>query len=162
MYGDVFTVGIVLTGTLLGNNATVPGNVLNAYSYVIPDNQTVLTRCSTGLGPSGTDDNSAVGGLYFNGSRVSNSLCSSSSRYVQPNPAGIAGVIDILQCAAKTFSIVEEGIYTCIMMNSSMINESISFGVYFAGRSELHTLIYIYIPSFILLHSCSSNRHSIT
>ena len=42
----------------------------------------------------------------------------------------------MVQCMSKNFSTSVEGIYTCVMMNSSMINESISFGIYFSGRSE--------------------------
>ena len=89
----------------------------------------------TGLGPSGSDDNNALGGLYFNGSRIPNGVCGSS--VVQPNGAPIndfVGVIDITQCGA--FSTTAEGVYTCTMMNSSMMNQSMSFGVYFTGRSE--------------------------
>ena len=90
----------------------------------------------TGLGPSGTDNNSVMGGLYFNGSRIPFAPCNnSSSATIQPSPAtDIAGVIDVVQC--RSFSTVDEGVYTCEMMNSLMMIESIRFGVYFTGRSE--------------------------
>ena len=99
----------------------------------------------TGLGPSGTDDNAVLGGLYFKGNRISlvSSCNESSSAIVQPIAANdTAGVINIVQC--REFSTAAEGVYTCIIMNSSMMNQSIRFGVYFTGRSELLDL---YVPS---------------
>ena len=50
----------------------------------------------------------------------------------------------MVQCMNKDFSTSVEGIYTCVMINSSMMNESISFGVYFSGRSESLNL-YVYL-----------------
>ena len=141
MYRGVFTVGIALIDTST-NNAIVSANALTDYSYVNArvsvTNGTQIARCVTGLGPSTPDDNSAVGGVYFNGSRITNVGCSdSSSPIIRQQPAGLnnLGVIDIIQCTAFTTAV--EGIYTCIMINSSMMNESIRFGVYFTGRSEL-------------------------
>ena len=142
MYRGVFTVGIVLIG-VIDNNAIVSANALSDYSYVNArvsfSSAFQIARCVTGLGPSAPDDNSAVGGVYFNGSRIPNVACSDSSLpIIRQQPAGNLnnlGVINIVQCT--TFSTAVEGIYTCIMMNSSMMNESIRFGMYFPGRSEL-------------------------
>ena len=140
MYRGVFTVGIALIG-VIDNNDIVSANALTDYSYVNArvsvTSGVQIARCVTGLGPSAPYDNSAVGGVYFNGNRITNVACSdSSSPIIRQQPAGlnILGVINILQCETLTTAV--EGIYTCIMMNSSMMNESITFGVYFTGRSE--------------------------
>ena len=89
----------------------------------------------TGLGPSDTDDNSGIGGLYYNGSKIPDGSCSSAA--VQPRAEYLynyVGAIKIYQCGY--FSIAAEGVYTCTMMNSSMMHDSVRFGVYFTGRSE--------------------------
>ena len=162
MYRGVFTVGIALIGVMydsddiLISNAIISANVLNDYSYVNARDGTIsgnrqIARCVTGLGPSASDDNNAVGGLVFNGTIIRNGRCSDSfSAIIQPQPAGLnnLGVINIQQC--REFSTSVEGVYSCTMMNSSMMNESIRFGVYFTGRSESLDL---YIPSLIYLSS---------
>ena len=142
----VFTVGIALVGVMPGEggNAIVSTNALTNYSYVNASEITgvQLARCVTGLGPSGTDDNSVLGGLYFNRDGIPFVSCDDgSSGIVQPIAASnFAGVINIIQC--KTFSVTVEGLYTCIVISSSMIYESIRFGVYFTGRSELHNFLF--------------------
>ena len=141
MYRGVFTVGIALIG-VIDNNDIVSANALSDYSYVNARisiiSSTQIARCVTGLGPSAPDDNNVVGGVYFNGNRIPNVACSdNSSPIIRQQPAGDLnnlGVINIVQC--KAFYTAVEGIYTCIMMNSSMMNESIRFGVYTAARSE--------------------------
>ena len=104
----------------------------------------------TGLGPSGYD-NGVLGGWYFNGTMIPNSGVQGqcSSDVVQIRPGGVtAGVINIFQCRA--FSTSVEGIYTCTIMNSSMMYQSVRLGVYFTKRSELFIL---YIPSLNHLSS---------
>ena len=141
MYRGVFTVGIALIG-VVDNNDIVSANALSDYSYVnardIVTSGVQIARCVTGLGPSAPDDNSVVGGVYFNGNRIPNVGCGhSSSPIIRQQPAGDLNnlaVINVNQC--PTFSFAAEGIYTCIMINSSMMNESIRFGVYFTSRSE--------------------------
>ena len=140
MYRGVFTVGIALIG-VVDNNDIVSANALTDYSYVNArvsvTSGTQIARCVTGLGPSAPDDNNVVGGVYFNGKRIPNVACSDiSSPIIRQQPAGFnnLGVINIVQCATLTTAV--EGIYTCIMINSSMMNESIRFGVFFTGRSE--------------------------
>ena len=146
MYRGVFTVGIALIGIMAGDsNAINSANVYGDYSYVNARDGSLtsgvqIARCVTGLGPSATDtDNRAVGGVYFDGSRLAFESCSdSSSRLVHPRAAGfnnLVGVINIIQCDTP-FTAALEGVYTCTMMNSSMIEESIRFGVYFTGRSK--------------------------
>ena len=125
-----------------GGNAVVSANAINDYSFVNAqdngDYRSQIVRCVTGLGPSKLDDNSAVGGLDYNGNRLLNGRCSDSfSTIVQPQPAANLnnlGVINIQQC--REFTTYSEGVYTCVMMNSSMMEQSVRFGVYFSGRSE--------------------------
>ena len=133
MYRSVFTVGIVL---VRGNSFDFDDALTN-YSYIYARRRTgTLVRCMTGLGPNDTD-NDALGGLYFNGNKIQNKKkCDSQDIIIsKPGPRN-AGVFNILQCGGE-FSTTAEGIYKCTLMNSSMMNEFIRFGVYFIGRSEL-------------------------
>ena len=113
-------------------------NVLTDYSYMNTrprdsDSNVRIASCMTGLGPS-DKYNDVLGGLYFNGNRVPNREACSSA-IVQPIPStGNAGIININQC--RLFSTIAEGVYTCTMINSAMLNESVRFGMYFTGRSE--------------------------
>ena len=163
MYRGVFTVGVAVTR----NSLTDATDFLTDYSYITasdnPGSGVVLARCATGLGPNGTsiNANSELGGWYFdNGTMIPNSGvfqgCGSpaNSDYpavgpIQARPGfGTAGVINLRQC--DPFIIALEGIYTCIMMNSSMMNQSVRVGVYFTGRSES---LDIYISSLNHLSS---------
>ena len=123
-----------------GGNAIVSANAISNYSYVnnrISHSRVQIARCVTGLGPNGTDNNTALGGCYFNGTKIPFAMCSESTAIVQPRDAmSLAGVINIQQCRERLTTDVE-GVYTCIILNSSMMNESILFGVYSTGRSEL-------------------------
>ena len=165
MYRGVFTVGIALIEVMPGDNTVVSTNAINDYSYVNArsTNDVQLTRCATGLGPNGTDLNTAIGGVYFNGSRIPNVGCSQSSSPIVRLQSGhlgnTVGVIQTVQC--REFSTAAEGIYICIMMNSSMMNESIRFGVYFTGRGKSLIYSFHHFIIFISLHSCSSDRYSI-
>ena len=157
MYRGVFTVGVVV---IRGNNFDST-NALTDYSYINPiSNGALLARCMTGLGPSG-NDNSVLGGWYFNGNKIPNEA-SCSSNLIQPIPGGsLAGANNIVQCS-QSFT-AAEGVYTCTMVNSSMMDQSVRLGIYYTVRCELRELA-IYpttLPSFISLHSCSSDRHSI-
>ena len=136
-----------------GGSAIVSANALSNYSYInARDNiskSIQIARCVTGMGPSGTDNNTALGRCYFNGTGIPFLKCSDeSSAIIQPKVGEIrAGVINIRQCRELTTDV--EGIYTCVLLNSLMMNASITFGVYFTGRSELLYLWYIIITSLI-------------
>ena len=150
MYRGVFTVGVAVIEVMynadgtFNNRALTLANALTDYSYINArdgnPNGADVARCVTGLGPTSTSNgaNGALGGLYFNGNMIPNSgeqaSCSSDVIQVRPG-ATLAGVTNIYQC--ETFSTNVEGIYTCTMMNSSMMNQSVRFGVYFTGRSKL-------------------------
>ena len=121
------------------NNDIVSANTISNYSFV--NNRGNLqgvhiARCVTGLGPNSTESNDALGRCYFNGKSLPFVKCDdNSSAIVQPRSANKwAGVINIVQCKKLTTDV--EGIYTCTIMNSSMIYESIRFGVYFTGRGK--------------------------
>ena len=137
----LFTAGIVVTTVLPGNNALVSANTIGDYSYVsarVSTNGEQIARCATGLGPGNTDDNNNIGSFSFNGSSVPFAICGASTHIVLARGAGSlnnnVGVVNIAQCRA--FSTTAEGIYTCAMTNSSMVEQSVRFGVYFPGRSE--------------------------
>ena len=158
LYRSVFTVGTALIRILSGNDANLPANVLTDYSYVNARSGTItqgvqIARCVTGLGPSNNKNNTALGGLYFDGSRIPFVPCSdSSSSIIQPIPdANLAGVINIVQC--RKFSVSEEGVYTCVILNSSRIYQSIRLGVYFTRRSESHELFIVSLSHLLSLRT---------
>ena len=144
MYRGVFTVGVALTR----NSLTDATDFLTDYSYIHASDSpgsdgVLLARCVTGLGPTFTTDNANgdLGGWYFiNSTMIPNSgIHEQCSFYdvgaIQARPGvGTAGVINLRQC--DPFTIALEGIYTCTMMNSAMMNESVRLGVYFSVRSE--------------------------
>ena len=142
MYRGIFTVGVALTR----NSLTAADDFLTDYSYInasnSPGSGVVLARCVTGLGPNGTseDANGVLGGWNFNGTVIPNSYvfdeCNNQDvGAIQARPGvGTAGVSNLRQC--DPFTIALEGIYTCTMMNSAMMNQSIRLGVYFSVRSE--------------------------
>ena len=155
MYRGVCTVGVAVTR---GTSLTL-ADALTDYSYInAPDgnrNGYWLARCLTGLGPNGTSTsaNNELGGLYFNGNRILNSCdsvsCPQGRNIIQVKPGfSIAGVINFYQCGEFVTSV--EGTYTCTMRNSSKMNQSVRFGIYFSERSESLDL---YIPSLNHLSS---------
>ena len=160
MYRGVFTVGVAITRPVSNDNLN-SANAIADYSFISPSGNGVrLARCLTGLGPNSTSPggtsegaNGLLGGLYFNGNMIHNSAesASCSSDVIQVRPGGsIAGLTNIRQCGA--FSIAAEGVYTCTMINSSMMDQSVRFGIYFSERSELLDSYYIANPSLNHLH----------
>ena len=115
----------------------------------------IIARCLTGLGPLDNNDNNVLGELNFNGTRVPNGECGDHESVIQSNGAStLVGVIDLFQCG--TFSPTEEGVYSCLILNSSLMYQSMKIGIYFNGRSKsLEIFILINILKF--LYSCSSN-----
>ena len=177
MYRGVFTVGVAVTR----NSLTDDTDFLTDYSYInAPGNSALIARCVTGLGPTGTRDdaNGDLGGWYFSGTMIPNSGvnqgCGSPS--MNNNPAvgaiqarpgiGTAGVINLRRC--DPFTIALEGIYTCTMMTSSVMNQSVRLGVYFSVRSEsldlyissLNHFSFLYIAAPVI-DSISSNTLTI-
>ena len=140
MYRGVLTVGIAVTRAH-PDNSIISANAIADYSYINARESTTgqIARCVTGLGPANGENNNDIGSFYFNGNSVLfGSMCGSSTPILQPRGAidlnVNVGVINIIQCRAFTTS--AEGVYTCTMINSSMVEQSVRFGVYFTGRSE--------------------------
>ena len=104
--------------------------------FVLDENKAIL-RCASGLGPSGNDINTALGGWYFNGTKVpvAPTNCHGPLFEERAAPVGrFPGVLSLYLCG--TFNTTVEGVYSCIMINSSMMNQIMRVGVYFSGRSE--------------------------
>jgi len=120
----------------------IPDNQLVDYSFIttpITLSRDVMLRCSSGLGPPGSDGNIDLGGWYFEGTLLPFSSFSDRCKIASLEMAGghgvrNPGVINAYLCGP--FTITEEGIFECHMMNSSMINQTMRVGVYFSGRSE--------------------------
>ena len=133
MYRGVFTIGVAVTR----NSLTDATDFLTDYSYIDAidspgSNGVLLARCLTGLGPNGTSSgaNGDLGGWYLiNGAMIPYSSvleeCNNPAvGAIQARPGHItAGVINLRQC--DPFTIALEGIYTCTMMNSSMMDQSV-------------------------------------
>ena len=116
-------------------------NVLDDYSVIyINDGEAIsgrLFRCVTGLGPTDSSSNDEIGDLYFN-----NSLSNTCNGFVEARGAnsdknpGVLGVLNVRLCGGEELTTSTQGVYTCRLMNSSMMYQSVSVGVYFSGRSE--------------------------
>ena len=171
MYRSIFTVGIAVTRVIGSNNAIVSANAIGDYSYIDArdfTNGEQIARCVTGLGPDNTEDNSDIGEVYFDGSIIPFATCGKgATAIVQPRGATSldtnVGVINIGQCRAFTTAV--EGIYTCTMINSSMVERSVRFDIYFTRRSESliinlshhkKYLLYLYIAAPVIDISSSS------
>ena len=123
-----------------GTNFPSTSNVLDDYTYILIDgterNDFILFRCATGLGPSGADTNDVIGDIYYNNMPLTDGVCSGVIQAEGTgNVARFPGVYEARVCGTLTTS--TEGVYTCILTNSSMMDQSVSIGLYFSGRSEL-------------------------
>ena len=135
----LYPLGIATTAVLIGNSHIVTGNLLVDYSFITGTSNGLIARCVSGLGPTGTDDNTNLGIWHFNGTQLPYGLCHSPIVHlIQSRIAGLRnfiGVINLWHCRVP-FDITAEGIYTCVIMDSSMMNQTRRLGVYFSGRSE--------------------------
>ena len=136
----VSALGIAIFGASNVSTDLVSSNQIIDYSFVtqpfILAQFNEIIRCATGLGPSGRDSYTVLGGWYFNGAQLPQKTnCGSPAFAVRgANPMKYPGVINLYKCGA--FTTTEEGVYSCIMMNSSMMNQTIRVGVYVSRRSE--------------------------
>jgi len=117
----------------------IADNQIDDYSFVTQPFETngmTIFLCATGLGPSGTNSSTDLGGWYFNEAKIPmGSNCDGNVFEVQEtNDQTFPGVISLHLCG--TFTATEEGVYSCVMMNSSMMNQTMRVGVYFSGRSQ--------------------------
>jgi len=126
----------VITGVAITNSSIlITDNQIDDYSFVVqPFMLESIFHCASGLGPSGADRNTDVGGWYFNSVKLPVGTMCSNSVFQQVRAANNAGAISLNLC--RTFTASVEGVYSCIMMNSSMMNQTMRVGVYFSGRSE--------------------------
>ena len=121
-------------------------NQLTDYQFITAPLQTdlhgVVLRCASGLGPPGTSNNLVLGGWYYGRSKIfSGSSCAggfsslfNSVFVVHSSLRRFPGIINLYACGSLTAD--EEGVYSCVMMNSSMINQTTRVGLYLSGRSE--------------------------
>jgi len=139
----VYILGIAMTGASDISTDLVSSNQITDYSFItqpfLLDRFKGILRCASGLGPSGILSNAVLGRWYFNGIpillRVDTNLCADVVFEVRgANGKHYPGVINLYLC--DTFTTTKEGVYSCIMRNSSMMNQTMRVGVYFSGRSE--------------------------
>ena len=119
-------------------------NVLDDYSFIRLNvsemRENLLFRCVSGLGPSRNKTNNMIGNIYFkNASLTANE--NNCNRFVRATGASnikqFPGVYNARVCEnASNFTTSAEGIYTCRLMNSSMMYQSMRIGLYFRGRSK--------------------------
>ena len=121
------------------DTSIVTNFILTNYSFITVNSSFIgmIARCVTGLGPIG-DDNGELGDWYFNGTKVLPYIknCAANSS-IQQRGATIrnhVGAINLVQC--PPFTTTAEGVYMCMIMNSSMIYETMRLGVYLRGRSK--------------------------
>ena len=141
---NTITVGIAVTGASDISTDLISGKQITDYitrpSTLSMSNS--ILRCASGLGPSGSNPNTVLGGWYFNGTQLfvppGGSGCNQNGGRVflvrGANVRNYPGVINLYLCG--TFTTTEEGVYECRMMNSSMMVQTMRVGVYFSGRSE--------------------------
>ena len=118
-----------------GTNLVRSDNVLDDYSVIYlngnEQNRHILFRCVSGLG---LNSNREIGDLYFNNAALPDDTCNGFVIAEGANNLDrYPGVYNARLCRSLTTS--TEGIYTCRLMNSSMMYQSVRVGVYFSGRS---------------------------
>ena len=122
-----------------GTNFPSASNVLDDYTYILLDgseaNGAILFRCATGWGPSGRDSNDVIGDMYHNNILLTDQVCNGLMiAQGVGNTFRFPGVYQARVCGTLTTS--TEGVYTCTLTNSSMMDQSVSIGIYLSGRSE--------------------------
>ena len=128
-----------MIAVLIGNSNIVTGNLLPDYSVITDTENGLVARCVSGLGPTSSDNNTALGIWYFNGAPLRYGLCEIPlTNPIQSRISGLrnfVGVINLWQCVSS-LTPAAEGVYTCVILDSSMMNQTTRLGVYFSGRSE--------------------------
>ena len=74
--------------------------------------------------------------MYFKNSALLKHTCNG---FVEARGANIdrnPGVLNVRLCGEGKLNTSTEGIYTCSLINSSMMYQNVSVGVYFSERSE--------------------------
>ena len=144
MVADDYTCYAGITVTRITTSGSTPAtdlisaNQIDDFSFLTEpftlDLFDVVLRCLTGLGPSGTN-NAALGGWYFGGALIAFAQpCGSVFQVRSGNPNNFPGLINLYPCGS--LSVDEEGVYSCMMMNSSMMLQITRVGLYLSGRSK--------------------------
>ena len=135
------TEGVIAMGQSDGTNTVQASNVLDDYTYIILDgsetDRHILFRCSTGLGPAGSNTNDVIGDLYYNNMALPDGVCNG---FIQAegalDVARFPGTYNARVCDNGKLNTSTEGVYTCTLTNSSMMDQSVRIGLYLSGRSE--------------------------
>ena len=135
------TEGVIAMGQGDGTNLVRASNVLDDYTYILLDgterNNYVLFRCVTGQGPTWSGTNDDLGALYYNNVPLPDGVCSGFILAEGAvNIKRYPGVYHARVCNNGILTTSTEGVYTCTLTNSSMMNQSVSIGLYLSGRSE--------------------------
>ena len=135
------TEGVIAMGQGDETNLVRASNVLDDYTYIFlngseQDNH-ILFRCSTGLGPAGGNNNSVIGKLYYNNTPLPHGVCNG---FIEAegtlNVRRYPGTYQACVCDNGRLTTSTEGVYTCTLTNSSMMDQSVRIGLYLSGRSE--------------------------
>jgi len=134
----------------------ISANQLADYDYITTplqvDTNGVVLRCATGLGPTGSERNrnNNLGDWYFGETIVvAAQPCGSVFQVRSAAPRNFPGIINLYPCGP--LSPDEEGVYSCMMMNSSMMVQTKRVGLYLNGRSESLDM-YPIISLLIIFH----------
>jgi len=136
----------------------ITANQLTDYQFITEPLQTdtngVALRCASGLGPPGGDRSLSLGGWYFGVSKINVGIrCSRPRLQVRSaNRNHFPGVINLYPCGS--LSADEEGVYSCMMMNSSMMVQTTRVGLYRSGRSE-SVDVYPITSLLTIFHLCT-------
>jgi len=133
--------GVALTGATDISKDLVTGNSIANYSGLrqpfMSDEHKSILRCASGLGPAGVESSTTLGGWYFNESKIPFTKDCNGPPVIKGRGANgmkYPGVINLYLCG--NFTIAQEGIYSCIIMNSSKMNQIMKVGLYLSERSE--------------------------
>jgi len=111
------------------------------YSYITEDKfklggDGALLCCVSGMGPHNHPDLSlSLGGWYFQGKKLKvSNVCHSTFAQFSEGIDIYPGLVSFRPCGP--LSPDEEGVYSCMMKNSSMMVDTYRIGLYIKGRSK--------------------------
>ena len=114
-------------------------NILDDYTYILFNGteriRGIIFRCTTGLAPTGNLTNNDLGRIYFNNSLLPNDVCNGFMQAQGGSLDAVPGTYNARVCG--TFNISSEGVYTCTLRKSNLMDQNVSIGLYFSWRSEL-------------------------
>jgi len=145
---NILGISVTTTGPAHSSPATdlVSANQIGDYQYLTEplqlDEHGVILRCASGLGPPGMSDNTVLGGWEFGGVNISiGRSCEKSLFQIRSSiQRDYPGIINLYPCGP--LSTDEEGVYSCRIMNSSMMLQTVRVGLYLNGRSKLFNVIH--------------------